>query len=162
MENEKEILEHPEQFMEENRETLEKALEANKKKAEKILNDEKKLDKLLGKIEKMCRTISKFPIPYFSEIIADIPKMIWLIRDYKNHNYRDIPYASIIAIIAGFIYMVSPIDFIPDVIPVIGIIDDLVVLKIVLSVISSDLDDYWEWHMQHNYIYMEMGEEIEE
>lgn len=159
MENEKEILEHPEQFMEENRETLERALEANKKKAEKILNDEKKLDKLLGKIEKMCRTISKFPIPYFRNVIAYIPKMIWLIRDYKDHNYREIPYASIIAIIGWFIYFVSPIDLIPDTIPVAGLLDDLLALNVVLGIVSSDLDDYWEWHL---YNHIEMGEEIEE
>lgn len=158
MKSEKEILTHAKQFIEENQKTLERELEINKEKAKKILKNKQKLDMLLSKIEKICRTLAKFPIPYFSEIIADIPKMIWLVRDYKNAAYREVPYASIIAIIGGFIYMATPIDFIPDAVPVVGVLDDLVVFQIILNVISSDLNDYWEWHL---YNYTEEEQSIE-
>lgn len=150
MENEKAIRDNPEKFMEDNQDILEQALELNKGKAEKILNDQKKLDKLLIKIEKMCNMLAIFPIPYFREIIEDIPKMLWMIRDYKNKNYSEAPYTSIVAIIAAFIYMVSPIDVLPDAIPVLGVIDDLFILKIVLKAISRDLNAYWKWHIDNS------------
>jgi len=41
---------------------------------------------------------------------------------------------GIIAFIIAFIYLISPIDFIPDIIPVIGWIDDVVALFIAFIV----------------------------
>lgn len=135
-----------EEFMEENQEKLEAALHMNYAKAEEMLANKGKVDKLLEKVEKICKTLGKFPIPFFSNVIKDIPKLIWLIRDYVNHRYTEIPYASIIAVVAALIYLVSPIDLIPDAIPVVGMLDDLGVLKVVLDIVDSDLNEYWEWH----------------
>lgn len=136
-----------EEFMEENQGKLETALHKNYAKAEELLEDTGKVDKLLEKVEKICRTLGKFPIPIFSDVINDIPKLIWLIRDYVNHRYTAIPYASIVAVVAALIYLVSPIDLIPDAIPIAGMLDDMGVLTIVFKVIDSDLEDYWNWHM---------------
>lgn len=43
-------------------------------------------------------------------------------------------FIGIIALIIAFIYLISPIDIIPDIIPVIGFIDDIVVLLIAFGV----------------------------
>jgi uncharacterized membrane protein YkvA (DUF1232 family) len=42
--------------------------------------------------------------------------------------------AAIIFLILNLIYIISPIDFIPDFIPVIGWIDDIVALLIAISI----------------------------
>ena len=39
-------------------------------------------------------------------------------------NYKKIPFGTIAAVVASLLYFVSPIDVIPDFIPVIGYIDD--------------------------------------
>jgi uncharacterized membrane protein YkvA (DUF1232 family) len=44
----------------------------------------------------------------------------------------------------GLLYLVSPIDLIPDFLPG-GYIDDAMVLAIVIKQVSSDLDKYKEW-----------------
>ena len=45
----------------------------------------------------------------------------------------------------GIIYFVSPLDLIPDAIPVLGYIDDAAVLSLVMAAIRSDLEKFQEW-----------------
>jgi uncharacterized membrane protein YkvA (DUF1232 family) len=42
--------------------------------------------------------------------------------------------AAIVFIILNLIYIISPIDFIPDFIPVIGWVDDIIALLIAISI----------------------------
>ena len=44
-----------------------------------------------------------------------------------------------------FIYMLSPLDFIPDFIPFIGILDDLGLFAIALSKLTKELDNIYQW-----------------
>lgn len=43
-----------------------------------------------------------------------------------------LPYASIICIALGLLYFVSPLDLIPDVLPIIGYVDDVAVLSAII------------------------------
>ena len=52
-----------------------------------------------------------------------VPVMISLIKSYIEKEYTEIPLGTIIAVISALIYVVSPIDIIPDSIPGAGYID---------------------------------------
>ena len=45
----------------------------------------------------------------------------------------------------GLLYVLNPIDIIPDFIPFIGRIDDALVLKFCLKLIEKDLSKYKKW-----------------
>lgn len=44
--------------------------------------------------------------------------------------------------------MLSPIDLIPDFIPVVGYVDDALVVAACLAMVESDLEIYKEWKKQ--------------
>jgi uncharacterized membrane protein YkvA (DUF1232 family) len=48
-------------------------------------------------------------------------------------------------IIAGLAYFISPIDAIPDVIPVVGYLDDVVIVTWVMHEISEEVTKYRRW-----------------
>lgn len=73
-----------------------------------------------------------------------------LIKDWINGEYREIPNGSIIAIMIGLIYFVSPVDIIPDFIPGIGLLDDAIVLGLIIKQVKADLDKYKEWKQARN------------
>lgn len=74
-------------------------------------------------------------------------------RDYVNGNYTEIPKRSVVAILGGLIYFLSPIDVVPDFIPVLGFIDDVFVLNLVYKQVLKDLEKYKIWkEAQINYI----------
>ena len=50
----------------------------------------------------------------------------------------------IVPVVAA-IYVVSPIDAIPDVVPVAGFADDAVVLGFVLNLVRGEVDEFMKW-----------------
>lgn len=66
-------------------------------------------------------------------------------KDYVNGDYTEIPKRSIVAILGGIIYFLSPIDIVPDFVPVLGFIDDIFVLNLVYKQVLKDLEKYKIW-----------------
>ncbi|MGP4713259.1 MULTISPECIES: YkvA family protein [unclassified Psychrobacter] len=75
----------------------------------------------------------------------DLLLLLSLVKDYYQGNYRDIPYKTISAAVVGLLYVLNPIDIIPDFIPFIGQIDDALVLKFCLKLMEKDLLKYKTW-----------------
>jgi uncharacterized membrane protein YkvA (DUF1232 family) len=60
-------------------------------------------------------------------------------------EYRAISPNALIAIVAGLLYFLSPIDAIPDWLPGLGFVDDLAVLSWVMRKWSAELDAFKAW-----------------
>lgn len=68
-----------------------------------------------------------------------------LIKAYATGTYREIPWNSLVMIIASVIYFVMPIDLIPDFIPALGLLDDAALLAWTIKTFSEDIDAFLEW-----------------
>lgn len=79
---------------------------------------------------------------------TDIRLMFSLIRDYWRGDYRAIPWKSIAAIAGALLYVLNPIDLIPDIIFGIGFLDDAGVVALCLKLVESDLHRYAAWKAQ--------------
>jgi len=118
-------------------ETIKKELESwiNKVKMEDIrtiLSDPEKLGRLFNN-----RHLKRF--------IDDLKMMLSLLKDYWTGEYRNIPWSTIAILVAALLYVLSPIDLIPDFIPIVGFMDDAMVMGLCLSMIGSTLEDYKIW-----------------
>jgi len=66
-------------------------------------------------------------------------------KGLKKHWKMDIPTGPIIAITSALIYFVSPIDIIPDSVPLLGYIDDAAVITVCWKLVESDVEEYIKW-----------------
>ncbi|MBZ9629580.1 DUF1232 domain-containing protein [Salegentibacter sp. LM13S] len=80
--------------------------------------------------------------------IDDAQLLFNLLRDYANGNYREVPFNVVAAIGGALLYVLSPIDLIPDFIPIIGYLDDAAVIAFCLNLIEKDLITYKIWKKQ--------------
>ena len=65
-----------------------------------------------------------------------------LIKAYIQGSYRKLPAIALAKIAAVLIYFISPFDFIPDVLPIIGFTDDLALVLWVGKSIKNELDEF--------------------
>jgi uncharacterized membrane protein YkvA (DUF1232 family) len=68
-------------------------------------------------------------------------------REAVAGRYRALPKRSLVAIIAGLLYFLDPLDMIPDFLPFFGFADDAAVLLWVATRVRKDLDAFLQWEM---------------
>lgn len=79
------------------------------------------------------------------QYFEDVKILIQLVKDFWDRKYTEIPYWSITAIVFALLYVMNPVDLIPDFIPLAGFVDDAAVIGLVLKVIREDLVKYKNW-----------------
>jgi len=68
-----------------------------------------------------------------------------LIKAYALGQYRDIPWKTILLIVAAVVYFINPLDLVPDIIPLTGLTDDFAVLVWVYSSVSNEIEKFINW-----------------
>lgn len=76
---------------------------------------------------------------------TDIQLMFSLIRDYARGQYREVPWKTIAVVAAALLYVLNPLDLIPDMILLLGLVDDAAVVATALVWVESDLYRYAAW-----------------
>ena len=100
-------------------------------------------DRFLRRFEKKLRNI-----PVIGNYLSYAPLMVELIRNYDSGMYRAISNKSLAVVIVAMVYFVFVTDLLPDIIPIVGYIDDIVVFSICLLIAKKELDKYREWRDQ--------------
>jgi uncharacterized membrane protein YkvA (DUF1232 family) len=80
-----------------------------------------------------------------SETREDMGSIIRLTRAWANGRYREIPKASLLAVVGALVYFLMPLDIIPDPILALGFLDDVVVLRYAMRYARRDLDAFLAW-----------------
>lgn len=77
--------------------------------------------------------------------IEDGKVLTALIRDWRAGKYRQALYGTIAAVAFGLLYVFNPFDLVPDVLPIIGALDDATVIGALLMLVERDLRKYRAW-----------------
>ena len=115
-------------------------LEGSKEKAASFLEDGGKMDQLLEQVEAKLETVPKAGI-----YLAEVPRMIALLKDYIQKDYTEAPKKSLIFIVAALLYLINPKDIIPDKYIGVGLLDDAAVVAACIALTKKDLDAYDAW-----------------
>jgi uncharacterized membrane protein YkvA (DUF1232 family) len=81
----------------------------------------------------------------FQKIKAKLKTLGLLMRHFANGSYRGIETKNVIIILAGMIYFISPIDLIPDVLPIVGFADDIALISFIYNSLSDELEKFELW-----------------
>ena len=100
---------------------------------------QKDFDEVLDREEEFGRKGSKL-----GEMWDNAKLLFQMLKDYKAGRYTE-SWKIIAAIVFAMVYFFSPIDVIPDVIPVVGYVDDVAVFSLVLKSFAVQISKYKEW-----------------
>lgn len=71
--------------------------------------------------------------------------MMAMVKDIRRGSYHNVPWFTIATIVMALLYVLNPLDIVPDFIPGIGYLDDVAMLSIGIGWIESDLHRYLDW-----------------
>lgn len=71
--------------------------------------------------------------------------LLSMIRDYISGRYREVPYWAIGAIALALLYVLNPLDVIPDIVPGFGYLDDATVLAFCIKLVENEINKYKAW-----------------
>lgn len=108
---------------------------------------ERDVEKVLQKQKEIESKFSGGPLGRFVE---DMKLLFSLIKDYWQGTYREIPYWTVAAIVATLLYVLNPIDLVPDFIPLVGLVDDATVMAACMMMIRQDLRRYEKWKREND------------
>lgn len=121
------------------------------------MNAKRILDGLMGKSNRILnnkhrffnlftRSMSKAEgIGEFDEIKTDLGTVFSLVGDYLHGNYKKVSKTSLLLIIGSLLYLLNPMDIVPDFLLGVGFLDDLAVFTYMIKKIRQELDKYRTW-----------------
>ena len=129
-------------------EQVKEALESGYAQSEALLNDKDELDDFLYRLEQKIKEM-----PFVGKKFTMIPVMISLVKNYAQGKYTTVPYGTILAVLSALIYFLSPIDIIPDFIPLAGYLDDMAVVGLCMNMVKIDIETYDKWRQSQGLIW---------
>ena len=97
--------------------------------AQKVMDNQEKIEKIASN-----ETLHKY--------LNDIKLYFQMLGDVFTGKYKKVPVGTIAAIVGTLLYVLSPVDLIPDFIPVVGYLDDAAMLALCLNFTKFDVDEY--------------------
>lgn len=115
-----------------------------KDRAGKIVNDHQQLKELLVSTQKkMEDTDSDDSLK--AKVVEFISLISRMVTGYFKGTYTETPWQTIVMFVAGLIYFITPLDAIPDFIPIAGFIDDAAILVWLGKSFRSDVARFKRW-----------------
>ena len=84
----------------------------------------------------------------FKQLFEVALTLVRLVRSYVNGEYREIKNSTIISGLAVLLYVLSPVDLIPDFIPVLGFLDDLSLISWFVGKFQGEILRFREWEQR--------------
>ena len=125
---------------------LEKRLEAEFAKAVKSAKSYvENPQRLRGLFEEAAKQAAAMPKEPFAETWPYFQAMLRLIRAYAEGTYVGASESTLVVVIAAIIYVVNPLDVIPDALPALGYLDDATVIALAVRRARPALDEFMAW-----------------
>lgn len=81
-------------------------------------------------------------------LIDDGQLLLALVQDTWKGQYQNVPWWTLSGAAFALLYVLNPLDLIPDALPIVGVLDDAAVISACLVLLEQDLYDYRRWQRE--------------
>ncbi len=108
-------------------------------KAKETMASEEKMEELKHKKQGLLVN------PMLSKVRQSLCLLFRYLEAVLSKRYVNYSVWALTKIVAVLIYVVSPLDLVPDIFPWIGFLDDVIAVGYVISLVSEELDKFEQW-----------------
>lgn len=80
-----------------------------------------------------------------NDILDKVKTLVRLVKAYIGGEYRQVEGKSLVTVVGVLLYFVSPLDFIPDVLPIVGFTDDIALILWLFNTLDKELEKFYIW-----------------
>lgn len=117
-------------------------------KAKKILDDSSKFDDLVKGINKKFENFDSEDNK-IGQFLHQLKLFIRMIKAHFSGSYSAFSPKSLLIMIAGLVYFITPFDLIPDFIPALGFTDDISVIFFIYKSLHVDIEKFQLWEKEN-------------
>lgn len=118
--------------------------------AEQTVQDRKRTQTLLERVLASFKLYRRVWLLHY--VMRRIGRIAALVKAWVKGDYRNVSTKTIVTAIAALIYFINPLDFIPDWIPLIGLLDEAMILAWITKSIGRELDEFEQWKQSQSTI----------
>lgn len=107
------------------------AADVEKKDVRRLVQNREQFD---DKLQDVPGRLRKF--------VLQLRLLFELVQDWWSGEYKKVPWLTIALAAAAILYFINPFDLVPDVIPVVGYLDDAAVVALAVVALQEDLKEY--------------------
>lgn len=120
-----------------------KFFERARKRAVEILNNQERIKSLLIQSREKLSRLDIDNLNH-SKLFERVSLFIRMVKSHIRGDYR-VHWQSIVIVVAALVYFVTPIDLIPDLVPITGYVDDLSILLWVNGTLQKEINAFKLW-----------------
>ncbi|WP_421872382.1 YkvA family protein [Marinoscillum sp.] len=114
------------------------------KKAKETLTEN---DKVKGLIAEVKTKVDKLNTDSEerSTFIYQLQVIVRMVRAHINGSYRAFSATTLLTLVFGLVYFITPVDLIPDFIPALGLTDDISLVYFIFKSMADDIARFRVW-----------------
>ncbi len=121
-----------------------KRLKNIRKKSISMVSNSEKMKALIMRVGDKFKMLDS-PSKGFGILRDHLQILVRMVKSHITGNYQSFSASTIFLIIFALVYFITPMDLIPDFIPVLGFSDDVSMVLLITRKLRQDIKKFEEW-----------------
>ena len=116
------------------------------RQAMRVINEQSQVKELLWQVSQKLQKINGSN-KQINELMDLIQLFLRMIKKSLAGEYSAFSHKTLLSLVFGLLYFVTPMDVVPDFIPLLGFSDDLSIVYFIIKNFKSDIEAFKVWEL---------------
>lgn len=116
------------------------------RQAKLILQEQSQVKVLFGQVSKKLQKMNGGH-KQINELLEYVQLFLRMIKKSFTGEYSSFSNKTLLSLVFGLLYFVTPMDVVPDFIPLLGFSDDLSIIYFIIKNFKSDIEAFKVWEL---------------
>jgi uncharacterized membrane protein YkvA (DUF1232 family) len=116
------------------------------RQAMRIINEQSQVKKLISQVSQKLQKINGSN-KQINELMEHVQLFLRMIKKSLVGEYSAFSHKTLVSLVFGLLYFVTPMDVVPDFVPLLGFSDDLSILYFIIKNFKSDIEAFKVWEL---------------